>query len=126
MPLPVLPESVVATLRDMQGFDLEAQPLAPTNTEIPGGGVRVTYAAQGARIPARLAPVDRASADELVALGRTTTKPRFHLSLPHTSDIADSWQVDVYGPGWVRRMRVVGRRTPRSVQVITKLVVEAV
>jgi hypothetical protein len=112
MPLPVLPESVVATLRDMQGFDLEAQPLAPTNTEIPGGGVRVTYAAQGARIPARLAPVDRASADEL--------------SLPHTSDIADSWQVDVYGPGWVRRMRVVGRRTPRSVQVITKLVVEAV
>lgn len=123
---PVLPDGAVAILRDLQGFDLEAQPLKPVHTEIAGGATRTSYEPEGLRIPAHMAPVDRASADELMALGRTTTKPRFTLVLPHTHDIPDSWRVEVYGPGWQRTMAVVGHRTPRSVQVVTRLVVEEV
>jgi hypothetical protein len=113
----------ISTARALQQFDCSVQGLVKTTEREPGGRVVTTWAADGSpAIPGRLSPI---SSDEPIVLGRPSPRSRFYLVLPWDRDVADDALVDVTLPtGQTKRLSVIGRHTPRSYPILTKLIVE--
>lgn len=112
-------------MRSRQVFDCIAQRLMKMETRQPGGAIVEEWVLVGPVIAARIAPV---SSSEPLVLGRHVQRNTFYLVLPWDEDMEDEGRIEVthMTEGWTKQLSPIGRRSPRSNQVNTKLVVEEV
>jgi hypothetical protein len=121
---PIFSEAVLREERARQSFDLVAHVLHRIEVRHPGGRLEEVWLGTGDWWPARLAPV---SSDEPLVHGRPSPRDRYYLVLPWEASVPRDARLDVASEdGWLLTVDVIGARTPRSYQVLTKLVVEAV
>jgi hypothetical protein len=121
---PLFTEGDLRAERERQSFDLVAHVLHRAQIRHPGGRTEEVWQGTGTWYPARLAPL---SSSEPLVLGRPSPRDRFYLVLPWDVTVPRDARLDVASEdGWLLTLTVIGARTPRSYQILTKLIVEAV
>lgn len=118
-------ERALAVARGLQSYDCTVQPLRNEPVRQPGGALVDNWVDDGAPLRGRISPI---SSSEPLVQGRPEQRSTAYIVLPHTDDVADDARVRVVHDteGWVRTFSIIGRRSPRSNQIVTKLVGEEV
>lgn len=112
--------------RSRQWFDLELQTLRKQVVRVAGGAQVVTWVSDGTPVvAARIGPVSAVDQERLEA-SRPIQRATYVLVLPWNVDLPDDAHATVTHPteGWTLHLSIIGRHSPRSNQVVTKLFAE--